>query len=43
MHRMRRIAPAYGGNLLHVLDDGSEQALLDNLRKPPYTAITEAV
>lgn len=29
--------------LFHVLDSGSEQALLGNLRKPPHTAITEAV
>ncbi len=31
------------GNLLHILHGGSEEALLGNLRKPPHTAITEAV
>ena len=37
------IPPADGGCFLHVLHGGSKQALLGNLRKPPHTAITEAM
>ena len=35
--------PAEGGDFLHILHGGSEEALLGNLRKPPHTAITEAM
>ena len=39
----REIAGTPQGNLFHILDGGSEQALLGNLRKPPHTTITETV
>ena len=32
--------PAEGGDFLHILHGGSEEALLGNLRKPPHTTIS---